>query len=44
MAYLPQGWPDGVRPPGSEDFEESAVVFPAKFICSADSDLQCRYP
>ena len=26
-AYLPQGWPDGVRPPGSEDFEESAVAW-----------------
>lgn len=25
-AYLPQGWPTGVRPPGSEDFEESAVA------------------
>jgi hypothetical protein len=34
-AYLPQGWPDGVRPPGSEEFEESAVVFPVEFICSA---------
>jgi len=27
MAYLPLGWPDGVRPPGSEDFEESAVAW-----------------
>jgi hypothetical protein len=26
-AYLPQGWPDEVRPPGSEDFEESAVAW-----------------
>ena len=24
-AYLPQDWPDGVRPPGSEEFEESAA-------------------
>jgi hypothetical protein len=26
-AYLPQDWPDGVRPPGSEEFEESAVAW-----------------
>ena len=26
-AYLPQGWPDGLRPPGSEEFEESAVAW-----------------
>ena len=26
-AYLPQGWPDEVRPPGSEDFEYSAVAW-----------------
>jgi hypothetical protein len=26
-AYLPQGWPDGVRPPGSEEFEESAIAW-----------------
>jgi hypothetical protein len=36
--YLPHGWPDGVRPPGSEEFEESAVAFPVKFICSAGRD------
>jgi hypothetical protein len=24
-AYLPQDWPDGVRPPGSEEFEELAI-------------------
>ena len=35
-AYLPQDWPDAVRPPGSEDFEASAVawlldVLPADF-------------
>jgi hypothetical protein len=26
-AYLPQDWPDGMRPPGSEKFEESAAAF-----------------
>ena len=26
-AYLPQGWPDEVRPPGSEDFGDSAVAW-----------------
>jgi hypothetical protein len=24
-AYVPQGWPESVCPPGSEDFEESAI-------------------
>ena len=38
-AYLPQDWPDEVRPPGSEDFEESAVAFPVKFICSTRSGV-----
>lgn len=33
-AYVPEGWPDAVRPPGGGDFEESAVAFPVKFICS----------
>lgn len=23
--YLPPGWPDGVHPPGSEEFEQTAV-------------------
>jgi hypothetical protein len=26
-AYLPQGWPEAVRPPGSEGLEESAVAW-----------------
>lgn len=26
-AYLPPGWPTGVHPPGSEDFEETAVAW-----------------
>jgi hypothetical protein len=26
-AYLPQDWPEAVRPPGSEDFEASAVAW-----------------
>jgi hypothetical protein len=26
-AYLPAGWPDGVHPPGSEGFEETAVAW-----------------
>ena len=26
-AYLPQGWPTGVHPPGSEDFERTAVAW-----------------
>jgi hypothetical protein len=34
-AYNPVGWPDAVRPPGSEDWEVSAVAFPVKFIWSA---------
>jgi hypothetical protein len=34
--YLPYDWPAEVFPPGSEDFESSAVAFPVKFICSAD--------
>jgi hypothetical protein len=34
-AYLPQVWPERVRPPGSEDLEASAVAFPVKLICSA---------
>ena len=25
--YLPHGWPDDVRPPGSEEFEESAIAW-----------------
>jgi hypothetical protein len=35
-AYVPPGWPEGVRPPGSSDFEASAIAFPVKFICSAE--------
>jgi hypothetical protein len=26
-AYLPPGWPDGVHPPGSEGFEQTAVAW-----------------
>jgi hypothetical protein len=26
-ANLPHAWPDGVRPPGSEEFEESAIAW-----------------
>jgi hypothetical protein len=26
-AYLPPGWPPGVHPPGSEEFEQSAVTW-----------------
>jgi hypothetical protein len=26
-AYLPPGWPAGVHPPGSDDFEHTAVVW-----------------
>jgi len=33
-AYLPAGWPETVAPPGSQDWEASAVAFPVKFICS----------
>ena len=33
--YLTAGWPEAVKPPGSEDWEASAVAFPVKFICSA---------
>jgi hypothetical protein len=25
--YLPPGWPDGVHPPGSEEFEQTAVAW-----------------
>jgi hypothetical protein len=25
--YLPAGWPDGVAPPGAEDWEASAVAW-----------------
>jgi hypothetical protein len=35
-AYVPGGWPEAVRPPGSEDFEESAMAFLVKFICSTE--------
>jgi hypothetical protein len=38
-AYLPQDWPEAVRPPGSEDFEASAVAFPVKFNCSTPSSV-----
>jgi hypothetical protein len=38
--YLPTDWPEAVAPPGSQDWEASAVEFPVKFICSADPDLQ----
>jgi hypothetical protein len=31
---VPFGWPPAVHPPGSEDFEASAVAFPVKLICS----------
>jgi hypothetical protein len=34
-AYIPPGWPTEVHPPGSEEFEASAVGFPVKFTCSA---------
>ena len=27
VAYLPPGWPTGVHPPGSEDFERTAVAW-----------------
>src|SRR5262249_56539944 len=26
-AYVPPGWPSGVHPPGSEDFERTAVAW-----------------
>lgn len=26
-AYVPPGWPEAVRPPGSEDFEPSAIAW-----------------
>ena len=26
-SYLPPGWPTGVHPPGSEDFERSAITW-----------------
>ena len=26
-AYLPPGWPEDVRPPGSEGFQESAIAW-----------------
>jgi hypothetical protein len=26
-AYVPPGWPEGVRPPGSSDFESSAIAW-----------------
>jgi hypothetical protein len=26
-AYLPPGWPDGVHPPGSDGFEQTAVTW-----------------
>lgn len=38
--YLPHDWPAEVFPPGSEDFEASAVSFPGKFICSARSGVE----
>jgi hypothetical protein len=41
-AYLPQDWPEAVRPPGSEDFEASAVAFPVKFICLIDPRIVAR--
>jgi len=26
-AYIPPGWPTGVHPPGSEDFEATAIAW-----------------
>jgi hypothetical protein len=37
--YLPHDWPAEVFPPGSEDFEASAVAFPGKLSCSKNSVL-----
>ena len=31
---MPSGWPTEVRPPGTEDWEATAVAFPVKLICS----------
>ena len=30
-AYLPPGWPTGVHPPGSDDFEATAVAWMTPF-------------
>ena len=35
-AYIPPAWPSAVSPPGSEDWEGSAVAFPVKFFCSVE--------
>jgi hypothetical protein len=34
--YLPPGWPPGVAPPGTDDWEATAVEFPVKSFCSTD--------
>lgn len=45
--YRPAGWPEAVAPPGSEDWESTAVGFPVKFIGgfpsrSSQGDYSCH--
>lgn len=44
-AYLPPGWPEAVKPPGSEYFEASAVAFLIDLIPEyRRHPTVCRFP
>jgi len=45
-AYMPPGWPTGVHPPGSEDFEASAVGWLLDIVPPGyrSHDVLRRYP
>jgi hypothetical protein len=44
-AYLPPGWPQAVAPPGSEQFEASAVAFLLELIPGyRRHPAACRFP
>jgi hypothetical protein len=41
---IPRGWPTSVSAPGTEDWQETAVAFPVKFICSAGREcIPCHF-
>ena len=34
--HVPAGWPEAVAPPGTQDWEMTAIEFPVKFFWSTD--------
>ena len=42
--YLPPGWPPGVAPPGTEDWEATAVEFLLELVPDLRGHSARRYP